>query len=495
MTSTQAYTDLMAHMRDVTALSQVSGLLGWDQETTMAKGSAKQRAEWQSAMSAVIHAKKTDPKIGDWLAAIDASGLAAMERGNLRVIQNSFARQSRVPADLAVEIARVTSEAQGIWAKAREAGNFADFQPTLSEVLNLRRQEATALANGGDHYDALLEDYEPGMTAAELDVLLGGLRTGLVDLRERIGDSTVQIPDLQGSFSQDQQMLIAGELASAFGYDYSRGRLDLAVHPFSSGNFNDVRITTRVVERDPFNCFYSTIHEVGHAVYEQNINHLHGLTPIGQGASMGVHESQSRIFENQLGRSRAFTGFLYTRMCEVFGDFGVDNAETFYRVVNKLRKGFIRTEADEVQYNLHVLLRYDLERSLIAGDLEVADLEAAWNDRFKADFGYDVEGAANGVLQDVHWSVGLMGYFPTYSLGNIFAGELYVGLRDALPDLDSDLARGDTNKAIAWLGDKIHQYGSVYEPSKVMEMAVGHKPTEAPLLAYLNQKFGDIYNL
>lgn len=495
MKTNDAYTALMAHMREVVALSQVSGLLGWDQETTMAKGSAVQRSEWMSAMGSVVHAKRTDPRIADWLDSIDCSAMDATGQGNLRIISREFERQSRVPSDLVAEIARVTSAAQGAWAIAREAGDFAGFQDTLSEVLTLRRHEAEALADGGGLYDALLGEYEPGMTAVQLDVLFGKLRKGLVDLRQRINHSTVEIPALEGKFSQDQQMLITRELATAFGYDWSRGRLDLAVHPFSSGSFNDVRITTRTAENDPFNCFYSTIHEVGHAVYEQNIDQKHGLTPLGNGASMGVHESQSRIFENQLGRSRAFTGFLYGRMCKVFGDFGVPNAEAFYHLVNKLRNGFIRTEADEVQYNLHVMLRYDLERALISGDLEVCDLESAWNERFLADFGFAVDGAANGVLQDVHWPVGLMGYFPTYTLGNIYAGELFVGLQADLPELAGDLAKGDASAAVAWLGDKIHQYGGVYQPSQVIERAVGHAPTEAPLRAYLNQKFGDIYQV
>jgi carboxypeptidase Taq len=495
MTANNAYTALMAHMHEAVALSQISGLLGWDQETTMARGSANQRAEWMSALQSSIHAKRTDPKVGEWLAAIDPGELDQVGAANIRVISREYERQSRVPADLAREIARVTSAAQGQWAKARAAGDFAAFQDTLAKVVDLRRQEAAALANGGDLYDALLGEYEPGMQAVELDRLFAGLRCGLVDLRERIGESTVEIPDLQGSFSQDQQMLIARELADAFGYDWNRGRLDLAVHPFSSGSGDDVRITTRVAEQDPFNCFYSTIHEVGHAVYEQNIDPRHGLTVLGTGASMGIHESQSRIFENQLGRSRAFTGFLFQRMQAVFGDFGIPDAETFYHVVNKLRRGYIRTEADEVQYNLHVLLRYDLERALIAGKLDVADLQDCWNQRFEQDFGYAVDRVQNGVLQDVHWPVGLIGYFPTYTLGNIYAGELYASLCADLPTLESDLAKGDTKTALAWLKEKIHHHGGVYEPRELVERAVGHSPSEAPLLEYITRKFSEIYQL
>lgn len=275
----------------------------------------------------------------------------------------------------------------------------------------------------------------------------------------------------------------------------SNGRVDKAVHPFSSGSGLDVRITTRTSERDPFNCFYSTIHEVGHAAYEQNINRDYLLTPLGRGVSMGVHESQSRIYENQIGRSRAFTGWLFGQMKDAFGDFGVADEDTFYKIVNRVNDGFIRTEADELQYNLHVLLRFDLERALVSHDLQVADLEAAWNDRFEADFGYPVDKASNGVLQDVHWSVGLIGYFPTYSLGNVYAGCLNEAMRRAVPDLDSQLAQGDTSAATTWLGANLQTHGGLYEPRDIIEKASGVVPSEAPLLAYLKEKFSTLYNL
>ena len=495
MESNAAYIALSEHFRDVVALEQISGLLGWDQETIMPSGSAAQRSEWMSVLEKLSHSQRTDPRVADWLDAIDEDSLAPNEVANVRLIGRQFERQSRIPIALAAQIARVTSQAQGTWAKAREDDDFSAFQDVLTQVLDLRRQEAAALADGGDLYDALLENYEPGMQEPELASMLGGLREGLVDLRAKAADSGTEIPTLNGHFSHEQQTMIARELATTFGYDWRRGRLDFSVHPFSSGSFNDVRITTRVSEQDPFNCFYSTVHEVGHATYEQGIDQSMGLTMLGRGASMGVHESQSRILENQLGRSRAFTGFLFMRMCDVFGDFGIKDADTFYRVVNKMNRGYIRTEADEVQYNLHVSLRFDLERQLIAGDLEVANLEEAWNERFLSDFGYAVDKPSNGVLQDVHWSVGLFGYFPTYSLGNIYAGELYEKLSDDVPTLQEDLAQGDTKAALAWLSEHIHRCGSLYEPSDTIKQAVGHPPTSAPLLAYLNTKFGEIYKL
>ena len=489
-----AYDDLMAFQRETEALSQVAGRLGWDQETVMPRAAAPQRGEEMAAMESMLHARRVDPRVGDWLSGIDQATLDDVGRANMRLIQRSYDRASKVPAQLAARIARVTSEAQGIWAEARAKDDFASFAPTLTEVIGLKREEGQALSAGGDVYDAMLEDYEPGTTGADLAAMFGALRPELSALRAAVREAEAP-PVLEGVFDEGAQMKLTRQLAKTFGYDMSRGRVDKAVHPFSSGGGLDVRITTRTNELDPFNCLYSTIHEVGHAAYEQGIDPDYLLTPLGRGVSMGVHESQSRIYENQLGRSRAFTGWLYGQMKEAFGDFGVSDAETFYRIVNRVSDGFIRTEADELQYNLHVLMRFDLERALITHDLQVDDLEAAWNDRFEADFGFAVDRPSDGVLQDVHWAVGLIGYFPTYSLGNVYAGCLNEALRKAVPGLDDELAQGDTSSATSWLRDNVQVHGGLYEPRDVIERASGTAPSEAPLLSYLKTKFADIYAL
>ncbi|MDR9395337.1 MAG: carboxypeptidase M32, partial [Roseovarius sp.] len=260
-----------------------------------------------------------------------------------------------------------------------------------------------------------------------------------------------------------------------------------------SGSGDDVRITTRTAPDDPFNCLYSTIHEAGHACYEQGIDPAYRLTPLGQGVSMGVHESQSRIYENQLGRSRAFCGWLFGEMRAAFGDLGITDADALYAAVNRVHPGYIRTEADEVQYNLHVMLRFDLERALISGDLPVADLEAAWNDRFEVDFGTRVDSPSNGCLQDVHWSVGLFGYFPTYSLGNVYAGCLHAALRRAVPDLDAWLGEGDLAAATGWLRENVQRHGGLYQPRDLITRACGAAPTAEPLMTYLEEKFGALY--
>jgi len=489
-----AFDDLMRHARDTAALGQVAGRLGWDQETMMPRGAAGQRSDEMAAMEGVLHARRTDPRIGDWLAAIDGETLDDAGRAQLREIRRSFERANKVPARLAAEIARVTSQAQGQWAEARAADDFAAFAPILREVLALRREEGAALSDGGDVYDALLDDYEPGAKAAELEAMFGALRPRLVALREAILDKPAP-KGLEGTFDEGAQMKLTRQIAKVFGYDMSRGRVDKAVHPFSSGSGNDVRITTRTAPEDPFNCIYSTIHEVGHACYEQNIDQAYLLTPLGQGVSMGVHESQSRIYENQLGRSRAFTGWLYGQMRDAFGEIGVADEDAFYAAVNRVHNGFIRTESDEVQYNLHVLLRFDLERALISRALEVEDLEAAWNDRFAADFGFPVTRPSQGVLQDVHWSVGLFGYFPTYTLGNVYAGCLHAALRDAVPELDAQLARGELAQATGWLRDTVQQHGGLCTPRDLIARACGAEPSEKPLLEYLEAKFGALYGL
>jgi carboxypeptidase Taq len=488
-----AYAELMAYQRETEALSLVAERLGWDQETMMPPAAAHQRGEEIAALEGVLHARRTDPRIADWLERAEASDDIA--RAQLRLIRRSHARSAKIPGPLAQAIARQTSTAQGIWAEARANQDVASFLPVLSEVLRLKQEEASCLAAGGDLYDALLDDYEPGATAATVGDMFDRMRPRLVALRSAVLGSGRDPAGLTGSFAAEGQLALARTVATAFGYDWSRGRLDLAVHPFSSGSGSDSRITTRVVESDPLNCLYSTIHEVGHSSYELNIDRAYALTPVGRGVSMGVHESQSRIYENQIGRSRAFTGWLFQQMTAQFGNAGAATPDAFYAAINRVRSGYIRTEADEVHYNLHVMMRFDLERALIRGDLVVADLESAWNDRFLADFDTAVDKPSNGMLQDVHWSCGLFGYFPTYTLGNLYAGCLHEALRAAVPSLDAALAAGDTRDATLWLRDNVQSHGGRFTPHALITRATGREPTEGPLLDYLEAKFGALYGL
>jgi carboxypeptidase Taq len=485
-----AFDDLLTHVGQTEALGKVMERLGWDQETMMPAGAADQRGFEMAALEGVLHARRTDPRLGDWLAeavAPDARGAAILYH-----VGRSYRRNLKVPADLAQKLAQVTSVAQGVWAAARAADNVADFLPILRQVIALRREEAACL--GGDPYDALLSDYEPDTSAADLAAMFDRMRPRLVALRGAVLAAAPPVA-LAGHFPSEGQLALSNTMARAFGYDFTRGRIDLAVHPFSSGGGSDSRITTRVAENDPFNGLYSTIHELGHSCYELAIDPAYAMTPLGHGVSMGVHESQSRIYENQIGRGAAFSVYLFGAMRDQFGAMNVTTARDFYRAVNRVHAGFIRTESDEVQYNLHIMMRFDLERALIAGDLAVADLEAAWNDRFLADFGVAVPRPSLGVLQDVHWSCGLFGYFPTYTLGNVYAGCLNKAMRAALPDLDDDLALGQTSRATGWLRENLQQHGGLRKPVDTMTHACGFAPEEGPLLDYLEAKFSDLYDL
>lgn len=496
MTGNAAYDDLLAHLKTCTALDQVVQLLHWDQETMMPPKGAAQRAEQAAALTGVLHAHRTDPRIGDWLAAIDPAGLDAPGRQNLFWTGRQYKRAQRIPVELATDLARTRTEAHEIWIKARDTRSFADFAPTLARIVELTRAQAACLQSEGETlYDALLEDYEPGATEAGLAAMFDRLRPRLVTLGQRIAESGHAPPRLTGRFPAEAQLALARETATMLGYDWQAGRLDTVIHPFATGTRGDVRITARIDEGDLFHGLLAAIHETGHALYEQGLDPDLAWQPAGASVSMGVHESQSRLIENQVGRSAAFAGWLMPRLTATFGEIGVASAHDLYRAMNHVSPGFIRTEADEVHYNLHVGLRFDLERALLTGDLPVADLEEAWNARFAADFGRTPPDATQGVLQDVHWSAGLIGYFPTYTLGNIYAGELWATLCRDIAEPGALIGAGDMAPLVGWLRTHVHRHGSRRMPAEIVTNACGHAPTEAPLLDYLEAKFTELYKL
>ena len=488
---------LLAYQKTTEGLGRIAGRLGWDQETMMPTASFQDRSEEWAAFEAVMHARKTSSELGDLLAGAEEQTATPVQARLISLIRQAYDRNTKVPADLAISLAKTTSLAHRKWVEARKDEDVPAFLPILEQVVDLRIQEGQAISEGTDlsPYDALLQDYEPGMRAVEVEAIFDELRGPLVELRQQVMSATIDVPQIVGTFDEARQMQFTQMIAEVFGYDMSRGRIDKAVHPFSSGSGNDVRITTRTSITNPLDCIYSTIHEVGHATYEQNIDQAYNFTPAGEGASMGVHESQSRIYENQLGRSEAFTSWMFGKMRDAFGDFGIQTERDFYRAVNAVSNGYIRTEADELQYNLHVMLRFNLEQRLISGDLGVADLEAAWNETFLSDFGFAVDRPSNGVLQDVHWSEGLFGYFPTYSLGNVFAGCLFEKINAELPQFEASMASGDLTGPLAWLKDNVQVYGKSKQGADVIKDAIGKSPSSAPLVAYLTRKFSDLYEL
>ncbi len=484
---------LLDHLRKTAALEQVSALVSWDQETMMpAKGSA-QRAEQSGVVAAVIHAHKSDPRIPEWIGAIDWNKLGDKDRANVAQAQRAYEQATRIPPALAQEIARAASAGQVCWAEARQKRSFAYFIPALDKLVSLKREEAAYLANGEmSPYDALLDQFEPGARTADLVPLLESLREPLVSLRQQISEKP-QPPALAGHYERQGQLSLARQVAEKLGYDFAAGRIDLSNHPFSSGTGDDCRITTRIDESDPLDCLYSTIHEVGHALYSQGLSDP--FLPGADYCSMGVHESQSRLWENQIARSRPFAEWLFPAMKNIFPDMEIADADSFYRTVNRVEPGFIRTEADEVHYNLHVLMRFELERDLIAGKLETAGLEEAWNTLFAQYFGLRVEDVNKGVLQDIHWSVGLFGYFPTYSLGNIYSACLDEAINKAVPDRDKLVASGNTGPILDWLREKIHSKGRMLAAPELVCEAIGKPASAGPLIAYLKTKYGELYSL
>lgn len=484
---------LLDHLKQTAALSQVAGLLSWDQEAVMPKRGAAQRAEQAGAMAAVIHGRNTDPRIPGWIAGIDRSELSDFDRRNLEEAQRAYDRATKIPARLAEESAKAASEGHKIWAAARDARDFELFAPALKHIIDLKREEAACLAEpGSDLYDALLDEFEPGARTAELLALLESLRAPLVELREKIAGKP-EPASLKGHYPTASQLAFAADIAARLGYDFDAGRIDTVVHPFCSGSGGDVRITTRTDEADPLNCLYTTMHEVGHALYAQGAPDP--FLPAADYCSMGVHESQSRFWENQIGRSRVYAEWLYPAMSKAFGDIGVEGPDLLYAAINRVETGFIRTEADEVHYNLHVLLRFELERELISGALEVDDLEREWNTRFRRDFGLDIPDPSLGVLQDVHWSAGLFGYFPTYSLGNLYAACLDKAMRNDLPDRDEMVRTSQMQPVLQWLRRNIHQQGRLLPAPQLIEQATGNAPSATPLVNYLNEKFTALYDL
>jgi len=487
------YDELIKYVKQTEALSHASGLIAWDQETMMPKGSVLQRADCLASLESEIHKRKSNKIISDLLGEVNTTNLNQEQNSNIYHIERSFLRASKIPNDLATEIAKICSLSQMSWVEANKTKNTNDFLGYFREVINLKRQEAQIISKSNNVYDALIDDFEPGMTSNKLDIIFKNLRPNLINLRQKIKEKKYQINEIDFIFDKNIQLEISNNLAELFGYNFNIGRIDISQHPFSTGSGNDVRITTRLDEKDPFNCFYSTIHETGHAVYEQNIPKKFIFTPNGSGVSMGVHESQSRIFENQFGRSRQFCIYLFKLMKDRFGDFGVKSDEDFYKMVNNVKNSFIRTEADEVNYNLHILMRYDIEKELFKENIKVEELEDAWNERFKLDFQLDVKELSDGFLQDVHWSAGLFGYFPTYTLGNIYAGCLFEKISDTNNEALNKIQYGDFADILEWLKKNIYVYGSSEKPENIIINATGKNIDEKPLINYLNKKFNEIY--
>lgn len=493
----QAYAELIRLAREETLLASCSDLLEWDEETYMPRGGVEHRAEQMALLAGMLHERGSDPRFGELLEAVEGSALVADPEGvaavNVRELRREYDRERRLPKALVEEGARVATRAAQAWADAREAADFRPFGPWLDRVVALAREEAEAVGYPAVPYDALLDDYEPGVTTAEVAALFAELRRELVPMVDALRDAPVAVPAyvLRREFPVDRQRLFAEAVAAALGFDLERGRLDVGLHPFCTAiGPGDIRIALRLHRRNFAMGFFVLLHEVGHALYDQGLDATHYGTPMGNAPSLGLHESQSRLWENQVGRSRGFWEHFFPRLRNVFHEALHDvSLETFVQVINRVAPGPDRTRADEITYNLHILIRFELEQALLADDLRAADLPAAWNEAYDRYLGVKPRHDREGPLQDGHWAEGMIGYFPTYTLGNVYAAQLYDRALAELGDLDAAFARGEFTPLLEWLRGTVHRHGQRYRVPALIQRATGSPPSPAALLTGLRRRY------
>ncbi len=491
------------HAREVAVLATVESLVHWDEQTMLPPRAGGFRADQAEAMAAVVHARRIDPAQGERLARLVESDLAtagsAPVRATIRLLHEDFVKQSRLPGRLVAALARTAIEAQQAWTRALAASDWKLLEPQLTQMFALKREQATCQRPELDPYDGLMDDYEPGGRWPAVQRQFDQLRAAIVPLVQACSEAAVKPSDtvLRGHFPLAAQRQFVHLVAERIGFDFERGRIDTTVHPFCSTlGPHDCRLTTRWDERFLPTAFYSVLHEAGHGLYEQGLPvGWFGLPP-GEAASLGIHESQSRLWENLVGRSTEFWHWCFPLARDAFPDTlsGATPAD-LAAAVRTVQPSFIRVEADEVTYNLHVMLRFDLERAVIAGDLAVADLPGAWDDRFEADFGMRPTSAAEGVLQDIHWPAGLIGYFPTYALGNIFSAQLMAAADRALGPLDQQIAAGEFQPLLGWLRQRVHAQGRCLTAGDLVEQVSGEPVSERFLVESLHDRYGAVHGL
>ena len=493
MNPTTAYDELVLLARQEAVLASCVDVLEWDEETCLPRAGVAHRSEQLAMLAGLLHDRTTDPRVEELLATLEGSDLVADPESpaavNVREMRREYDRERRLPRRLVEESARVTALAQQAWADARQGADFARFRPWLERQLVLAREEADAVGYPETRYDALLEDYEPGVTTAQVATLFATLREELVPLVQAMEDRRPAV--LRRDYPLDRQRIFAEAVANAVGFDFDRGRMDTSVHPFcTSLGPGDCRITSRYASGDFAGGFFTVLHEVGHALYEQGLDAAHYGTPMGEAASLGLHESQSRLWENFVGRSRGFWQHFFPRARGVFHealhDVGLD---AFVASLNRVERSPIRTEADEVTYNLHILIRFEIEQALLSGDLPARDLPAAWAEAYRGSLGIVPASDREGCLQDGHWAEGLIGYFPTYALGNVYAAQLVAAARRDLGDLDPQFARGDYGGLLGWLRDRVHRHGQRFTAAALVERVTGAPPDSRALIESLRTRY------
>jgi carboxypeptidase Taq len=503
-----AYEELLERYGRIAGVGDAASVLHWDQEVMMPEGGTPARSRQLAALSAVRHDLLTDDRTGELLDELSGAAPAA-DTGDtdadepsgeraavVREVRRQHERAARVPTELVEAISRTTSEALPVWEEAKAEDEFDSFAPVLKELVALKREYAEHVDPDRPPYEVLFEDYEPYLDLDTADRILETLREELVPLIERVSDSDVELADpFTGSYDADAQEALARDALDTLGYDWERGRLDTAPHPFSTGTPFDARVTTRFDESDPLGALMSTIHEFGHATYTHGLPDDGYGTPLGENRDLSVHESQSRLWENHVGRSEAFWELFAPRVRERFPDVDADPREC-YEVANRVHEdNLVRVEADELTYHIHIVLRFEIERDLIRGDLDVSEVPAVWNDKMEEYLGVRPDADSDGCLQDIHWSHGSFGYFPTYSLGSVLAAQLHAAAERDLDDLDGQVREGEFGPLHGWLTEEVHRHGQRYTTPELIERATDEPFSAEPFLDHVETKFGDLYDL
>jgi len=497
-----AFESLAREFKEINTLATCESILGWDEVTYMPPGGAAHRASQKELLAGMVHQRATAPRINDWLSAVEASDMVKNGdpvAANVRELRRGYDKMVKVPESLVREITKETSLAHQVWVEARKNNDFKSFFPSLKKIIDLKKQQAEAVGYKKEPYDALLDDYEPNTTSEQVAAVFTPLRKELVTVLDRImgGSKKPKVEIVERTYPVAAQETFAEEAARAIGYNFETGRLDVTTHPFCTQiGPGDVRITTRYNEKRFNDAFFGVLHEAGHGIYEQSLPTEQFGLPLGEAASLGIHESQSRMWENAVGRSRAFWEYFFPTAKQAFpAALGNVTLDEFYHAVNDVRPSFIRVEADEVTYNLHIMLRFEMELALIRGDLKPEDAPAAWNEKFKDYVGLTPPDDRMGCLQDVHWSAGLFGYFPTYALGNLYCAQFFAQAEKDLGDLSARFRKGSFGELRKWLNEKIHVHGRRYPAPELVKRVTGAPLSAEPLLSYLKAKFYPLYGV
>ncbi|WP_227352764.1 carboxypeptidase M32 [Haladaptatus salinisoli] len=496
-TENATYEEFLQKVKRISNVQNAAGILGWDQEVMMPEGGTPARSQQRSALSAIAHDLLTDDEMGDYLDDLESQELDDEQAAVVREVRRDYERATRVPGELVEEISRTTSEALPKWKEAKAEDDFSVFAPTLEKLVEQKREYAEHIDPDKDPYEVLFADYEPYLGIETAEETLARLRDELVPLIESVRESDVELATpFEGTYDTETQEELSRDVLDTLGYDWNRGRLDTAPHPFSSGTQFDARVTTRFDEEDPLGALMSTIHEFGHATYTQGLPDEHYGTPLGQSRDLTAHESQSRIWENHVGRSRAFWERFLPVVKERFPDVEDASVEDVYEAANRVYEdNLIRVEADELTYHMHIVVRFEIEKALIRGEIEVEDVPELWNDKYEEYLGIRPDTDAEGCLQDIHWSHGSFGYFPTYSLGSVLAAQLYDSAEEDIPDLEDQIREGEFDDFHDWLTENVHRYGCLYTTDELIERATGEEFTADYFVEYVNEKYGALYDL